>query len=221
MLPIYIDISDYNVLVLGGGYEATKKTSRLIKYGPHIQIYSLDFSEELKRLALSGRVKLIEGDVRDYKRLEALIKDSDLIIYTVPGLDDVEAWVCSICRKYKKIHIISTNAKITQAALPVEMELHDLHITVFSGGKSTLVSMKTLDLIRECLVDKDYLGILLEAMYFLKIYMKERGVSYKTRMRLYREMFNDINLIRYVMKGDLKGAKQYIKKRVDDVAREK
>jgi len=217
MIPIYLDISYYNVLVLGGGYEATKKVSRLIKHGASITVYSLEFSDELKRLAENGTISIIKGDVRDLEEVEKLIRESDLIVYTVPGLDDVESWVARTCRKYRKIHIISTNASITQAALPVEMLLHGLRFTVFSGGKSTLVALKTLDMIRECLRGRNDIEILLEAMYFLKLYMKNKQIPYKVRMRVYREIFRDEGLLQYVERGDLEGAKEYIRIYVDSI----
>ncbi len=217
MMPIYIDISDYNVLVLGGGSEATKKVSRLIKHRANITVYSLEFSGELKQLAESGFIKILEGDIRNMDVVEKLIRESDLIIYTIPGLDNVEKWIVNTCKKYRKIHIISTNALITQAALPVEISLHGLRFTVFSGGKSTLVALKALDMIKDCLGGREDIGVLLEAMYFLKLYMKGKGIPYKIRMRLYRELFKDKGLEEYISKRELEGAKEYIKKYIDSL----
>ena len=215
MIPIYLDISNYNILILGGGDEATKKVSRLIKYKANITVYSLEFSDELRRLAKNGSIKILEGDIRDIDIVERLIRESDLIIYTIPGLDDMEKWIVNTCREYRKIHIISTNALITQAALPVETNLHGLRFTVFSGGKSTLAALKALDMIKDCLSDRDDIQVLLEAMYFLKLYMKGNGVPYKIRMRLYRELFRDKGLEEYISRRDLEGAKKYIKKYID------
>ncbi len=221
MLPIYLDITGFNVLVLGGGYEATKKVGRLLRHGAgKIVVYSLDFSDELRRLAGEGLVELVEGDVRDLDRVARLIDWADLIIYTVPGLEDVERWVVDRCRRGRKLHIMSTNASITQAALPVEVELHGLRFTVFSGGKSTLVALKALEMIRECLGDRRELALLLEAMYYLKVYMKERGVPYKVRMMLYRELFRDEALNNYILSGDLDAAKRYIKRYVDSAMKQ-
>jgi len=215
-LPIYIDISRFNVLVLGGGYEATKKVSRILRHGPKgIIVYSLDFTDDLKGLSIDNSVSLVEGDVRDFDRVSSLIEWADLIIYTVPGLDDVERWMVDKCIEKRKLYIISTNASITQAALPVEMEVHGLRITAFSGGKSTLVALKVLDLIKGCLEGRNDIEYLLEAMYFLKLYMKNKGIPYKVRMRLYRELFRDRELLQYVDRGDLEGAKEYIKNYVD------
>ena len=215
MIPIYMDISGYKVLVLGGGYEATKKVGRLIRHGADITVYSLDFSDRLIELADKGIIRIIKGDVRDFDVVSQLILQCDLIVYTVPGYRDVESWVVNMCKKYRKIHIISTNAEITQAALPVEMTLYGLRITVFSGGKSTLVAMKTLDLIKECLRGRNDIEILLEAMYFLKVYMKSKQIPYKSRMRIYREIFRDKRLLQYVERGDLEGAKKYVRNYVD------
>jgi precorrin-2 dehydrogenase/sirohydrochlorin ferrochelatase len=216
-LPIYIDVEGYKVLILGGGYEATKKARRLLEYGADITIYSLEFTSELGEMADQGLIKIIYGDVRDLDVVEKLILGSDIVIYTVPNQDDIEDWVCRICKEHRKLYIISTNASVTQAALPVEMELHGLRFTVFSDGKSTLVALRALDLVRECLEDRKDLEVLLEAMYYLKVYMKERGVPYKVRMKLYRDMIRDERLLRYVRMGDVEKALSYIRDVVDNL----
>ncbi len=212
---MYVDITGFKVLILGGGYEATKKAKRFIKYGPLITVYSLEFTDELIQMANNKSINLIKGDVREIDRVEELIIQSDLIIYTVPNLNDIEKRIKDICVKHKKLHILSTNAALTQVAMPVETELHGLKFTVYSAGKSTLVAILALREIEKCLKPKKYLSTLLEAMYHLKTYMKERGVPYKTRMKMYRELIEDKELMRLALDGNVDEAIKYVRMRVD------
>ena len=216
-IPMYIDITDYRILVLGGGYEATKKVKRFIKYGPEILVYSLDFSEELKQLEKEGSIKLIQGDVREIDRIEKLVRNSDIVIYTVPSQDVIEKKVKEMCKKNRKLHIISTNAQITQVAMPVETEIHGLRFTAYSAGKSTLVALLALEEIKKCLTDKGYLAVLLEAMHHLKTYMKKREIPYRIRMEMYRRLIKDENLMKYVYDEDLEKAISYVEKKVDSL----
>ncbi len=214
-IPMYIDITGYKVLVLGGGYEATKKVRRFIRYRPIITVYSLEFSDELVRMSNEENVSLVKGDVRDIDKLERLITENDIVIYTVPGLEEVEKKVREICVKHRKLHILSTNAQLTQVAMPVEIEIHGLKFTAYSAGRSTLVALLALDEIEKCLKPKRYLSILLEAMSYLKTYMKKRGIPYKTRMRMYRELINDERLWKLATEEKLDEAISYVKKKVD------
>lgn len=217
-IPIYIDISGFHILVLGGGEEATKKVRRYAVYTDNITVYSMEFREELIELSREHGVKLIRGDVRDWSSVDELIKESDLIIYTIPGIDTAEAWVKDRCEEYRKLYILSTNAAETMAAMPHETEIHGLRITAFSDGKSSLVSMEVLDIIREFLSEKAYLETLTEAMYYLKRHMRSKGVDYKTRMMIYRRIFRDPIFRSYVHNNDSSGAKNYIEGYVERVA---
>jgi precorrin-2 dehydrogenase/sirohydrochlorin ferrochelatase len=216
-IPMYIDITGYKILILGGGYEATKKAKRFMRYGPEILVYSLDFSKELKQLEKEGDIKLVYGDVREIDRVEELIKDTDIVIYAVPSQDEIEKKVKEICKKNRKLHIISTNAQITQIAMPIETEMHGLRFTAYSAGKSTLVAILALDEVKKCLAVKGYLATLLEAMHHLKIYMKERRVPYHIRMKMYRHIVKDKDLMKYACKGDLEEAISYVRKKVDEL----
>jgi|Deesub1362B_J571_1020462.scaffolds.fasta_scaffold00005_383 siroheme synthase (precorrin-2 oxidase/ferrochelatase) len=209
-IPIYIDISKFNILILGGGREAAKKTKRYLKYTQSIIIYSLEFDRELLDLAEKNSIRLIRGDARDLSAIDPLIKKSDLIVYTIPGLDDLERWVKRKCEEYRKIYILSTNADETMAAMPPEIEVHGLRFTAFSNGKSTLVSLEALGIIEDCLKDKKYIATLLEAMHYLKTYMKKHGVHYKLRMKIYRSIFRQPEFRGYVYQGNLEGAINYI-----------
>lgn len=208
------------ILVLGGGYEATKKVRRLLKYGPEITVYSLDFTQDLARLGMDNEVRLIKGDVRDLDRVRDLIARHDIIIYTVPSLPDIELKVRDICSGLRKIYIIATNSELTQSALPVEGEVHGLRITVFSDGKSTITSIIALKEVIEYLRAKKYLSTLLGAMHYLKRRMKACNIPYRVRMRKYREMVRDERFMDYVYRGDMDSARKYIDMVVERLARD-
>ncbi len=209
-IPMFVDVSGMNVLVLGGGEEAVKKTKRFLKYGARVTIYSLEFDEELSKLARQGAVRLIRGDVRDREALERLILENDLVIYTVPDLPEAEDWVIDVCRKGRKLYIISTDARKTQIAMPVETTGAGLRIAVTSEGRSTLVAKLVAEEISRYLEGRNDLELLLDVMTFLKEYMKKNKVHYKVRMEIYRKLFADERLRELVNRLDREGAIAYI-----------
>lgn len=209
-IPMFMDVSEMNVLVLGGGNEAVKKTKKFLKYGARMTIYSLEFDEELLKLAKEGSVELVKGDVRDRQVIERLIGENDIVIYTVPDLPEVEDWVIDICKKGHKLYIISTDAKKTQIAMPVETVGAGLRIAVTSEGRSTLVAKLVAEEISRYLKGRNDLELLLDVMTFLKEYMKKNKVHYKVRMEIYRELFTDEKLRELVNRLDRDGAIAYI-----------
>ena len=45
--PIFIDLSNFRVLVIGGGKVGTKRALAFKKYGANVCVISLDFSQDL------------------------------------------------------------------------------------------------------------------------------------------------------------------------------
>lgn len=177
---------------MGGGREATKKAMKFLRYGASVTIYSLQFSDKLLEIAEGNdKVKLLRGDVRRIDFISKLIDKYDIVVYTVPDMDDIERWVKLTCKKLRKIYILSTNAKETGAALPIETTIHGYVITVFSGGKSSLASKYTANEIKKYLETRLDLKLMLETMGYVKRYLKEKRVNYKDRMKLYHIIFND------------------------------
>ena len=53
MFPLFVDVSAKRIVVFGGGAVAERKVSRLLDAGAkEVEIYSLDFTNELKKLSL-------------------------------------------------------------------------------------------------------------------------------------------------------------------------
>jgi precorrin-2 dehydrogenase/sirohydrochlorin ferrochelatase len=220
-IPMFVDIDGMNVLVLGGGDEAVKKTKRFLKYGARMTIYSLEFDDELLRLSKEGAVRLVKGDVRDRQTLERIIQANDMVIYTVPDMPEAEDWVIDVCRKGRKLYIIATDAKKTQIAMPVETVGAGLRIAVTSEGRSTLVAKLVAEEINSYLKGRKDLELFLDVMTFLKEYMKENKVHYKSRMELYRKLFADKKLRELVSRLDRQKALAYIVDVVDGHVRER
>lgn len=213
-MPMFVDVRGYRVLVLGGGREGTKKAKRFLSYGAAVTVYSLEFSEELRRLADDGRVKLVRGDVRDSEAVERLIRESDIVVYTVPDLPEVEDAVSALCRKLRKLYVMSTDASKSQVAIPVEARVCGLRVAVTSEGKSTLAAKYALGEIVKALSGRRDVEVMLEALWFAKRYMKSAGIHYRERMRLYHAIYGDEAFRAAVARGDLRSAVERVKELV-------
>lgn len=73
--PLFIDIKDKNILVVGGGTIATRRVNTLIKFGAKVKVVSPHISEELREL--EGK-NLIEVVSRNYNSKD--IKDCFLVV---------------------------------------------------------------------------------------------------------------------------------------------
>jgi precorrin-2 dehydrogenase/sirohydrochlorin ferrochelatase len=193
-IPMFIDVSDMKVLVLGGGDEGLKKTKRFLKHGAKVTIYSLKFNDELLKLNEEGKVKLVKGDVRDSYIVEELILKHDIIVYTIPNLHNIEEWVIKRCKELHKLYNIAVDASKTQVVMPIEVSGAGLRIAVTSEGKSTLVSKLAAEEIGKYVKAREDIRLFLEIMRFVKSYMRENKIHYKKRMEIYYKLFQDEGL---------------------------
>ncbi len=58
-VPLFIEFSGRNVLVVGGGGVGTRRAIKFLLAGANVRVLSLEFSSELLRYAEQGKVVLI------------------------------------------------------------------------------------------------------------------------------------------------------------------
>ena len=56
--PIYLDIEERSVLIIGGGEVCARKAETMLKYGGRVTIVSPEFTDEIERWAADGKMTL-------------------------------------------------------------------------------------------------------------------------------------------------------------------
>lgn len=92
--PVMIDLSDIDVLVVGGGKIAYRKVKKLLNFGGRIRVVALDFCQEFYAEN--------EASIRMFKRA---FEDTDLdgvdLVYTATDNSDLNAHISDLCRSRK------------------------------------------------------------------------------------------------------------------------
>lgn len=73
--PLFTDISQKQIVVVGGGKIAERRVKTLLEFAEHIQVVSPAVTEELHRLVKSGRI-----DWREEHYTFDAIKDADIVL---------------------------------------------------------------------------------------------------------------------------------------------
>uniref|UniRef100_A0A7C4W3M1 precorrin-2 dehydrogenase n=1 Tax=Geoglobus ahangari TaxID=113653 RepID=A0A7C4W3M1_9EURY len=203
-IPLYIEFSGKNVLIIGGGGVGTVRAKKFKEAGANVRVLSLDFSEELKKMD----VELIRGDAKDEKLLEENIKWCDLVTVAVKDLS-VNDLVIELSKKYKALVNLANDAKRTEVVIPFDDSVDGIRFAVTTEGKSGIVARIIRDKIRE-LIEKDReTQNLLKAMEFLKRYMKENNIPVEIRMKMYFAISKDEKFKELVSEGKVEEAKEY------------
>ncbi len=213
-IPLYIEFDNKNVLIIGGGGVGTGRAKKFLKAGAKVLVLSMDFSEELKKLAREGKVHLIRGDAKS-NLLEPLIAWSNLVTVAIGDLS-INDRIEKIAKKYKVLVNLANDAKNTEVVVPFEGEVDGIRFAVTTEGKSGIVARKVRDAFQKMLEEDEETIYFLKAMTHLKNYMKERKVPLKFRMKLYFIVSSDKEFKRLVKEEKINEARKYAEKLVED-----
>ena len=66
--PMFIDLSDKNIVVVGGGKIATRRVKTLLSFTRNIRVIAPKVTREMMELAKTGYVELLTRPVRSFGR---------------------------------------------------------------------------------------------------------------------------------------------------------
>ncbi|MDZ7699340.1 MAG: NAD(P)-dependent oxidoreductase [Deltaproteobacteria bacterium] len=69
--PVFLQLEDRHVLVIGGGTVAARKVETLLNYGAIVHVVSRDLNQTLRNLMDDGKIRFL-GDRFEEKQLEGM-----------------------------------------------------------------------------------------------------------------------------------------------------
>lgn len=132
--PIYLDIENKPILIVGGGTVALRKVETLLEYGALVRIVSPRIIPELQDMVNKGQCEWIPREYSDED-----IKDS-LLIFSCTEKEEVNAQVAQDAKaNNRSINVVDDPDKCS-FIVPSIMTRGDLSIAVSTGGSSPIVA---------------------------------------------------------------------------------
>lgn len=75
--PIFIDISDKKIFVIGGGNIAERRIATLLTFAKHIFVISPKITDKIKKWTLDGQIHWIQENYHP-----SFLKDADIVLAT-------------------------------------------------------------------------------------------------------------------------------------------
>jgi siroheme synthase-like protein len=128
--PIYLDIEDRPVLIIGGGEVCARKAETMLKYGGRVTVVSPAFTSEIERWAEEDRVVLRR------KRYDEADLDGAAIV--IASTDDpcINARIARDCRRRKiPVNVVDVT-HLCEFIVPAIVESGSIQIAISTGGKS-------------------------------------------------------------------------------------
>lgn len=128
--PIYIDIEDRAVLIVGGGAVCARKAETMMRYGGRVTIVSPEITDEIAAWESDGAL-----DVRRKMYEESDLDGASIVIAST---DDqcVNARVARDCRRRRiPVNVVDVT-HLCEFIVPAIIEKGSIQIAISTGGKS-------------------------------------------------------------------------------------
>jgi len=128
--PIFLDLQNQPVAVIGAGKVATRKIRTLLKAGAHVAVISPRANAEIRELARSRRVSWLR---RRYRRGD--LRNARLVIAATdnPG---VNAMVCSEAKRRKVLANCAAPPSAGNFIVPSQVRRGGITLAISTGGAS-------------------------------------------------------------------------------------
>lgn len=213
-IPLYIEFQGKKVAVIGGGGVGTLRAKKFLEAGAEVTVFSHEFSDELVELSKSGAVKLVRTSIEKMD-FDKLASEFNLIVIAI-GTKDFNSRVIEAAAKHKTMVNLANDAKITEVVVPFEGGKDGIRFAVTTEGKSGVVARKVRDIFQKALEEQDELIYFLNAMDYLKNYMKASKIPVNLRMKLYSIVSSDEKFLKFVRDGRVDEARKLAEEIVED-----
>ncbi|WP_206811640.1 precorrin-2 dehydrogenase/sirohydrochlorin ferrochelatase family protein [Paradesulfitobacterium ferrireducens] len=154
--PIFLDLKDKPVLVIGGGSVALRKVQTLLAHEARVHVVAPEINKELREL-IDGKLCLWSSKAYDSQD----IKDA-VLIFSCTDQEEVNAQVArDAALACRPVNVVDDPEKCS-FIVPSILERGDLAIAVSTGGSSPIVARQIRMELEEMYGDemKDYLALL-------------------------------------------------------------
>ncbi len=200
-IPLYIDPSNWKVVVFGGGRVGTRRALKFLNAGARVVVVSKEFSDELMR---SG-AELVKVDELDEKTIKDLIKDADLVVIATTD-KELNDKIYNVAKALGKLVNDATNAKRSSVHVPFETSVDGIRIAVSSEGASGVSAHIALAIIEEFLKRNLLWRRINEFAKMFKERLKEEIDDPKRRFGLYWYVMFDDEVMRMIKEGKVEDA---------------
>lgn len=200
--PIFLNLNNQNVLIVGGGEVAERKVRNLLTYGCHIYIMSLHLTPCLKKLIEEGCITRISQD--------SLNKCIDQVVMVIAATDDA-GFNSQIAARAKERRVpvnVVDQPSDCSFIVPSVVRRGDLQIAISTGGKSPALAKKTRKML-EAIFGPEY-GVFLEIMGRIRTKLLSRETTSSENKITFQRVV-DSGLLELIRSHDIEGAKTILK----------
>ena len=200
--PIFLDLRDKNVLVVGGGTVAERKILNLLKYGCRIHVVSPELTSQLEKLVANKKIQHLPEQSMNQAMSEAFM--------VIAATDDavVNARIASRAKELGLLVNAVDQPRDCNFIMPSVVKSGDLQIAISTGGKSPALAKKIRKEL-QTLFGSEY-GSLVKLLGILRTEVLAQGDTSSENKPFFENVVNS-DLLELIRKGDIDGIRARLK----------
>jgi precorrin-2 dehydrogenase/sirohydrochlorin ferrochelatase len=218
-LFIDLKLAGKNVMVVGGGAEAYRKTQSFLDSGATIWLISRKFSIEIIRLGEDKKVALLKANIKDAKSFVNSLHPKPDLLLAVTDNSKLNLELVEAAKTYKSMVYAVDNPTVSDFILPAIAKLGDVKVAVSTGGRSPAMAHILRERIEKLVTSQDLLWIELQAK--MREILKEHIPDAKKRGKILYEILNNNDIKEALCEDNLQAAQKLAMKLLESREKQK
>jgi len=128
--PIFLDIEDRDVVIIGGGNVCARKAETMMNYGARVTVVSPEFTEEIEGWARDGRLTIRR------KTYEESDLDGANIVIASTDVQSINEQIAADCRRRRiPVNVVDVTP-LCEFIVPAIVDKGSVTLAISTGGKS-------------------------------------------------------------------------------------
>ncbi|HLJ74068.1 MAG TPA: bifunctional precorrin-2 dehydrogenase/sirohydrochlorin ferrochelatase [Thermoanaerobaculia bacterium] len=150
--PIFIDVEDREVVIIGGGNVCARKAETMMRYGANVTVVSPEFTGEIEAWARDGRIRIQR---KEYEEID--LEGASIVIASTDD-ECINGRIARDCRRRKiPVNVVDVT-HLCEFIVPAIVEKGSIQLAVSTGGKSPALA-RTLKEDLQRVVGPEYVEI--------------------------------------------------------------
>lgn len=191
--PIFVDLNDQNVLVVGGGEVAERKIKNLLTYGCQIYIISTHLTPYLKELVTKNKIHHIP-----YESLSKFLDDAFMVIVATDD-PEVNSQIASQAKKRGILVNAVDQPGDCNFIVPSIVKRGGLQIAISTSAKSPALAKKIREEM-DCMFGPEYASFI-DLLGLLRIQLLSKGQPSSQNKIIFQRLV-DSKLLELIKEGN-------------------
>ncbi len=194
--PLYLEMQDKNVLVVGAGEVGQRRTLRFLEAGANVTMTGGQVPHKLEELGVIPKPR---------SELPKWINWADLVV-VASGDQQLNQEVAHLAKD--KLINRADHPEEGNLIVPSSFFIKDVQFSIFTQGKSPIMARQLRKRIQALIHEEDILKM--ELQHFTRQLLKEKVHDQKNRRDYLYQILNDKKINEFLDKGELEEAQDYV-----------